>query len=65
MPKLAVKEVATGNTVDMILLDREGQLHARGDLARDLIRSQMEMGFDPKEAFDRLKGWSNGYLKIE
>src|SRR3954453_3489315 len=62
---LAVLNVRDGRQLGTIELTADGELLAAPRGVRGMIERMAETrGWSPREAFDGLRGWSNGYLEI-
>lgn len=65
MGHLQVISVRSGNVLGTAELSENGELRASSpDVQRDIDRMAAARGLSPREAFDELNGWSNGYIQI-
>jgi hypothetical protein len=65
MAHLQVKSVRSGSILGRVELAEDGTLTASSpDVQRDIDRMAAARGWSPQEAFENLRGWSNGYIQI-
>jgi hypothetical protein len=62
---LKVLNVEDRRQIGTIELTDDGELHATPRGVQGMVdRMAQTRGWGPREAFDQLNGWSNGYLQI-
>lgn len=63
MQTIIVTDVASGDQLDRVTLDNNGELRYATGIARGMLDGAVRAGLTPEEAFRERSGWSNGYIR--